>query len=101
MKIVKIDVSLLRKSPKFAIPQRLLEDSLKEEMEKAYSLVRIELREEEAPDHQVIKEKNNINNLGAGAGEITKVGISGPPYKAEEEEQERANKEDEARARQV
>ena len=81
------EVSLLRKSPKFAIPQRLLEDSLKEEMEKAYSLVRIELREEEAPDPQVKKEQNNPLNLGAG--------------RPGEEEQNKDSKEDEARARQV
>ena len=58
------EVSILKKSPKFAIPQKLLEDSLKEEMEKAYSLVRIELREEEAPEYQVIKKVNNNKSLG-------------------------------------
>ena len=41
------EISILRKSPKFAVPQRLLEDSIKDEMEKAYSLVRMELRDEE------------------------------------------------------
>ena len=39
--------SILRKNPKFAIPQPLLENSLKEDMEKAYCKLRMELRDEE------------------------------------------------------
>ena len=38
---------MLKKNPKFSIPARLEEDTLSKEMEKAYSLIRMELREEE------------------------------------------------------
>ena len=39
--------AILRKSPKFALPEKLMENTLKEDMEKLYSLLRMELRDEE------------------------------------------------------
>ena len=109
------EVSILKKSPKFAIPQKLLEDSLKEEMEKAYSLVRIELREEEAPEYQVIKKVNNNKSLGKERAEkelpkegkaTSKSSKEGAKNKedtgsSEEAEKEKLEKEEEARTRQV
>ena len=72
--------SILRKNPKFALPERLLEDTLREDMEKAYSLMRMELKDE-------ILEQEDEN-----AGEI---------LTEEEEEKEQKMKEEEARTRQI
>ena len=80
--------SILKKSPKFALPQKLLEDSLKEEMEKTYALIRMELREEEEPPNPETKVTTLIPN---NSGNKSK----------EEEEKERASKEEEARSRQI
>ena len=41
---------ILRKNPKFALPEKLLEDTMREDMEKAYSLMRMELKDEEDTD---------------------------------------------------
>ena len=43
----KDEENLLKRSPKFALMPTLNEDTMREDMEKAYSLVRIELRDEE------------------------------------------------------
>ena len=107
------------------------EDTLKEEMQKAYSLVRIELRDEETPEHQVTKRTNLVGGERAGeprttpAASITQGGIAaggGGERAGEsrttpaasitqggiaaggelgEEERNKLLKEDEARARQV
>ena len=39
--------AILRRSPKFAVLQNLQENTMKEDMERAYSLIRMELRDEE------------------------------------------------------
>ena len=45
---------ILQKHPKFAILQNLQEHTMKEDMEKSYSLVRMELREEEdTPEYDI------------------------------------------------
>ena len=85
----KEEEKILRKSPKFALPQRLLEDTLKHEMEKAYSLVRMELRDEE---EEVPTAEYKVNN--------TETNIAGKADE-EEEERKRASKEEEAKSRQV
>ena len=41
---------ILRKNPKFALPERLMEDTMREDMEKAYSLMRMELKDETTED---------------------------------------------------
>ena len=96
---------ILKRTPKFAIPQVLKEDSLKEEMEKAYSLVRMELRDEEPPiEHHEIKYlgdkptgKTCIKNPPKFFNETKSPGKG----EKEEEEKEQAGREAEARARQV
>ena len=47
IEITREEEELLKRNPKFSIPTRLEEDTLSKEMEKAYSLIRMELREEE------------------------------------------------------
>ena len=47
IELTREEEDILRKNPKFALPERLLEDTLREDMEKAYSLMRMELRDEE------------------------------------------------------
>ena len=47
---------ILRRSPKFSVLQDLHENTMREDMEKAYSLVRMELRDEDAENNE--KEKN-------------------------------------------
>ena len=39
--------AILKRNPKFAVLQNLQEHTMKEDMEKAYSLVRMELRDED------------------------------------------------------
>ena len=39
--------SLLQRNPKFAIPDRIDVNALQEELERAYSIMRMELRDEE------------------------------------------------------
>ena len=77
---------ILRKNPKFAIPERLLEDTLREDMEKAYSLLRMELRDEEGENREetAIQDKKR-----------TKIQTE------EDEDREQAAKEEEAKTRQV
>ena len=70
--------SILRKNPKFAIPQPLLENTMKEDMEKAYCKLRMELRDEEEND---------------------KLPSTGEAEKSEEVDE--SGKEDEAKSRQV
>ena len=66
--------SILKRSPKFAMPQTLQEDSLREEMEKAYSLIRMELRDEEEEQEQStaeeIENKRKENELDAQARQV-------------------------------
>ena len=65
---------ILRKNPKFALPEKLQEDTMREDMEKAYSLMRMELKDEE--DTEEIRTE-------------------------EEDEKERKMREEEARTRQI
>ena len=82
--ITEEEERILRRTPKFAIPERLLEDSLREDMEKAYAKMRMELMDEET-------EEEELNP------ELTK-----PIIETEEEKEKLAkNKEYEAKSRQV
>ena len=74
IELTKEEEILLKRSPKFSIPMRLEEDTLSKEMEKAYSLMRMELRDEEEGE-EIETEKD--------------------------EEKEQKRKEEEARMRQV
>ena len=47
IELTEEEKSIIRKNPKFAIPERLLEDTLRQDMKKAYSLMRMELRDGE------------------------------------------------------
>ena len=47
IELTKEEEMILKRSPKFSIPTRLEEDTMHKEMEKAYSMMRMELREEE------------------------------------------------------
>ena len=78
--------SILRRHPKFAIMQNLQEDTMKEDMEKAYSLVRMELRDEDEEENLSYEIKDE--NGGT---------ISGEP----DEEKKKRDKEEVARGRQV
>ena len=69
---------ILKRNPKFAIPQNLYEDTMREEMEKAYSLIRMELRDEDEEEIEQSTGEKNENN-----------------------ENKQKEKEQEARARQV
>ena len=53
IKLSREEESILRRHPKFAIMQSLHEDSMKEDMEKAYALVRMELRDEEVEEYEI------------------------------------------------
>ena len=81
IEITADEMSILRKNPKFALPERLLEDTLREDMEKAYSLMRMELMDE-------IQGQGEENT-----GKIL--------TEEEEEEKEQKMKEEEARTRQI
>ena len=83
--------SFLKRSPKFALPQALQEDSLREEMERAYSLVRMELQDEDETEKEV--EVRNIETNLSGSKERKE--------EKEAEERRQAQKEDSARTRQV
>ena len=80
----KEEESILKRTPKFAIAENLLEHTMKEDMEKAYAKLRMELRGEE-------EEEEELN------AELTEPAIR----TEEEEEQEEKNKELEARSRQI
>ena len=60
IEISKEEEELLKKNPKFSLPVRLEEDTLSKEMEKAYSLIRMELREEE--EEKKANETENAEN---------------------------------------
>ena len=47
IELTKEEELILKRNPKFSIPARLEEDTLSREMEKAYSLMRMELRDED------------------------------------------------------
>ena len=75
---------LLKRTPKFAIPEPLQEHSLKEEMEKAYSKLRMELRDEEVEDEELNPE------------------LVAPVIKSQEEtDKETERAENEAKSRQI
>ena len=76
---------ILRRTPKFAIPEKLMEDTIKEDMEKAYAKMRMELRDEETGEEEELNP------------ELTR-----PAIETEEEKEKAAkNKEHEAKSRQV
>ena len=82
--ISKEEEIILKRTPKFAIAENLLEHTMKEDMEKAYAKLRMELRDEE-------EEEEELN------AELTK-----PIIQTEEErEQEEKNREMEAKTRQI
>ena len=54
----KEEESILKRSPKFSIMPPLLEDTMKEDMEKAYSLIRMELRDEIEEEDLIETNKN-------------------------------------------
>ena len=72
---------ILRKNPKFALPERLMEDTMREDMEKAYSLMRMELKDETTED--------------IGKGQET------ARTSEEDEEKDQRMREEEARTRQI
>ena len=78
----KEEEKILQRSPKFAIIQNLQENTIKEEMEKAYSIVRMELRDEDDKDVEEQEDEKREEN-------------------AEEQEKKEKQKEEEARTRQV
>ena len=80
---------ILRKNPKFALPDRLLEDTMREDMEKAYSLMRMELKDEETENKEI------------GQEETKEEKTSGVRTGEQEEEKEQAMREEEARTRQI
>ena len=84
VQLSKEEEKLLRRNPKFAIAQNLQENTIKEEMEKAYSIVRMELRDEDEEEER--KEEDNAENMATTE---------------ELERKESAEKEEAARARQV
>ena len=52
IELTKEEEMILKRSPKFSIPMRLEEDTMNKEMEKAFSLMRMELREEEEAEEK-------------------------------------------------
>ena len=78
--LTKEEEKVLKRNPKFAVVQNLEEHTIKEELEKAFSIVRMELRDKD--DEELTEEKTE---------------------KEEQEEEERESKEREemARTRQV
>ena len=55
--ISEAEEKILRRPPKFALPEKLLEHTLRDEMEKAYAKMRMELRDEEVEEeHELNKE---------------------------------------------
>ena len=85
VELTENEKKVLKRTPKFAIPERLLEHTLKEDMEKAYSKIRMELRDEEVEEEELNKE------------------ITAPPIQRTEEEKEKEKlaKETDARSRQI
>ena len=82
--ITKEEEKILKRTPKFAIAEKLLEHTMKEEMEKAYAKMRMELRDEEVEEEELKKE------------------LTSPVIETEEErEQEEKNRELEAKSRQI
>ena len=84
IKLSREEESILRRHPKFAIMPNLQEDTMKEDMEKAYSLVRMELREEDENLEYEIRDKNG-EKIGDGTNQ----------------EKQKRDKEEMARGRQV
>ena len=58
--------SILRRSPKFSIMPPLMEDKMKEDMEKAYSLIRMELRDEGEEEEEFDIKDNDGKTLKPG-----------------------------------
>ena len=79
------ETRILRRTPKFAIPERLMEDSIREEMEKAYAKMRMELRDEETGEEDELNPELEK--------QLTET--------EEDREREARNKEHEAKSRQI
>ena len=91
IELTEEEKTVLRRNPKFAILQNLEENTIKEDMEKAYSLIRMELRDEDAEDREKEKEEENQKDTGGmSEEEETKL-----------QEKERIEKEEMAKTRQV
>ena len=52
----------MKKNPKYSIPVNLEEDALKRELEKANSLMRMELRNEEDNKNDTVEDKREKDN---------------------------------------
>ena len=52
IQLTEEEEKILQRHPKFAVVQNLQEDTIKEEMEKAYSIVRMELRDEDGQEEE-------------------------------------------------
>ena len=52
IELTREEEMILKRNPKFSIPMRLEEDTINKEMEKAFSLMRMELREEEGAEER-------------------------------------------------
>ena len=80
----KQEEEILKRTPKFAIPEVLEEHTMMEEMEKSYSKIRMELRDEELEDEELNKEITE---------KIT--------FSQEDREKEELRSEEDARCRQI
>ena len=79
--------TILRRNPKFAILQNLQENTLKEDMEKAYSLIRMELRDEDTEEKDT-EDKN-------------KEDTPNEEEERKQQEKEKIEKEESAKTRQI
>ena len=92
----KEEEEILRRSPKFSVLQDLHENTMREDMEKAYSLVRMELRDEDTENK--VEEKNRDTGTIEGASFMT---AEEKKKKVEEEEKIQREKEEAAKTRQI
>ena len=96
IQLSKEEEEILRRSPKFSVLQDLQENTIREDMEKAYSLVRMELREEE--------EDNKDEEKNSRMEERDTTSFKTPEERSEDaakQEKLRKEKEEAAKTRQV